>query len=186
MGSNWFQTLIDWERCLTTVCLTAATGYKSTRCTSQLVVADDLAHIQHHNIRNHHVDLWRSVLVHFISEVLLRHVFNTMGRQASTTKICLWTRACYLKEKVSWCTTVRLLFPYTTKEISCIHLGRFAPGLDIGYTLQRMNFSLTHWGHGKMAAILGRRQFQMHFLEWKWQNSNSNFTEICSHESNWQ
>ena len=25
----------------------------------------------------------------------------------------------------------------------------------------------------------GRRYFQMHFLEWKWQNSDSNFTEIC-------
>ena len=26
----------------------------------------------------------------------------------------------------------------------------------------------------------------MHFLEWKWQNSDSSFTEICSQESNWQ
>ena len=26
----------------------------------------------------------------------------------------------------------------------------------------------------------------MHFLEWKWWNSDSNFPEICSQESNWQ
>ena len=32
----------------------------------------------------------------------------------------------------------------------------------------------------------GRRQFQMHFLEWKWRNSDSIFTDICSQESNWQ
>ena len=32
----------------------------------------------------------------------------------------------------------------------------------------------------------GRRYFQVHFLEWKWENSDSNFTENCSHESNWQ
>ena len=31
----------------------------------------------------------------------------------------------------------------------------------------------------------GRRHFQMNFLEWKWQNSDSNFTEICFRESNW-
>ena len=30
------------------------------------------------------------------------------------------------------------------------------------------------------------RHFQMHFLEWKWYNSDSNFTEMCSQESNWQ
>ena len=32
----------------------------------------------------------------------------------------------------------------------------------------------------------GRRHFQMHFLEWKWYYSNSNFTEIYSEEHNWQ
>ena len=31
----------------------------------------------------------------------------------------------------------------------------------------------------------GRWHFQLHFLEWKWYNSDSNFTEICSQESNW-
>ena len=28
-----------------------------------------------------------------------------------------------------------------------------------------------------------RRHFQMHFLEWKWKNSDWTFTEICSQES---
>ena len=34
---------------------------------------------------------------------------------------------------------------------------------------------------GKNGRHFGRWQFQMHFLEWKWQNS-----EICSQEFNWQ
>ena len=39
------------------------------------------------------------------------------------------------------------------------------------------------WQNG---CHFGRRQFQMQFLEWKWQNSESDFTEICRQESNWQ
>ena len=35
---------------------------------------------------------------------------------------------------------------------------------------------------GQNGCQFGRRHFRMHFLEWKWQNSNSNFTETCSHE----
>ena len=31
-----------------------------------------------------------------------------------------------------------------------------------------------------------RRQFQMHVVECTWYISDSNFTEICSHESSWQ
>ena len=31
-----------------------------------------------------------------------------------------------------------------------------------------------------------RQQFQTHFLVWTQFNSDSNFTEICSQESNWQ
>ena len=31
-----------------------------------------------------------------------------------------------------------------------------------------------------------QRTFSLHFLEWKWQNSDSNFTEIFSKGSNWQ
>ena len=37
----------------------------------------------------------------------------------------------------------------------------------------------------KMTVILADDNSKCIF-EWKWQNSNSNFTEICSHESNWQ
>ena len=32
----------------------------------------------------------------------------------------------------------------------------------------------------------GRRHFQMHFLEWKWYNSDSTFTAICSQEFSWE
>ena len=39
---------------------------------------------------------------------------------------------------------------------------------------------------GKNGRHFGRRQFQMHFLEWKWHNSDSISTEICFQESNWQ
>ena len=39
---------------------------------------------------------------------------------------------------------------------------------------------------GQNGCNIGRQHFQMHFLEWKWWNSDSNFTEICSQESNWQ
>ena len=39
---------------------------------------------------------------------------------------------------------------------------------------------------GQNGHYFGRRQFQIHFLEWKWYNSDSIFTEICSQESNWQ
>ena len=39
---------------------------------------------------------------------------------------------------------------------------------------------------GKSGCHFGRQHFQMHFfLEWQWQNSDSNFTEICFQESNW-
>ena len=37
-----------------------------------------------------------------------------------------------------------------------------------------------------MAAIFADAFFQMHFVEWKWENSDSSFTETCSQESNWQ
>ena len=37
-----------------------------------------------------------------------------------------------------------------------------------------------------MSTILAWRQFQMYFLELKWKNSDSIFTEICSQESNLQ
>ena len=30
-----------------------------------------------------------------------------------------------------------------------------------------------------------KRHFQMHFLEWKFSDSDSNFTEVYSDESNW-
>ena len=39
---------------------------------------------------------------------------------------------------------------------------------------------------GQNGRHFSKSQFQMHFLEWKWHNSNLNFTEICSHESIWQ
>ena len=39
---------------------------------------------------------------------------------------------------------------------------------------------------GQNGRYLGRRQFQMHFLQWKLQNSISYFTEICSQGCNWQ
>ena len=39
---------------------------------------------------------------------------------------------------------------------------------------------------GQNGRHFGRRHFLTNFLEWKWQNSNSNFIEICFHESNWQ
>ena len=39
---------------------------------------------------------------------------------------------------------------------------------------------------GQNGRCVVRRPFQLHFLEWKWQNSDSNFTEICSQESIWQ
>ena len=38
---------------------------------------------------------------------------------------------------------------------------------------------------GQNGRHLGRWHFQLHFLEWKWQNSDSNFIEICSQWSNW-
>ena len=39
---------------------------------------------------------------------------------------------------------------------------------------------------GQNDRQFSRQHFQMHFLEWKWQNSDSNFTEIYSQEFNWQ
>ena len=33
---------------------------------------------------------------------------------------------------------------------------------------------------GQNGCHFGKWHFQMHFLEWKWENSNSNFTETCS------
>ena len=39
---------------------------------------------------------------------------------------------------------------------------------------------------GQNAHHFGRRHYQMHFLEWRLYNSDSNFNEIYSQESNWQ
>ena len=51
-------------------------------------------------------------------------------------------------------------------------------------------FGLTTWVSssppGENGRHFGRRQFQMHFLEWKWLHSDSNFTEISFQESNLQ
>ena len=44
---------------------------------------------------------------------------------------------------------------------------------------------LTDRGRCKMAVIC-RRYFRAHFLEWQLLNFNYNFTEICSFGSNWQ
>ena len=44
-----------------------------------------------------------------------------------------------------------------------------------------------NWYHpGKNDRHSGRQHFQMYFLERKWVNSDSDFTEICYQESNWQ
>ena len=42
---------------------------------------------------------------------------------------------------------------------------------------------LTHWGQDKWPPF-SRRHFQMHFLEWKCINFDSDFTEVCSQGSN--
>ena len=39
---------------------------------------------------------------------------------------------------------------------------------------------------GQNGRHFDRRQFQMHFLEWKWCNYDSNFIEISSQKSDWQ
>ena len=39
---------------------------------------------------------------------------------------------------------------------------------------------------GQNVRHFGRRNLQMHFLEWEWQNFDSNFTEICYQEFSWQ
>ena len=44
----------------------------------------------------------------------------------------------------------------------------------------------THWGWVNKGAICGRRHFQLHFIEWKYLNSNENFTEVCALGSNQQ
>ena len=46
-----------------------------------------------------------------------------------------------------------------------------------------MWFILTHWGQDKWPPF-SRRHFQMHFLQWKCINFDSNFTEVCSQGSN--
>ena len=59
--------------------------------------------------------------------------------------------------------------------------------LDIAAMLRRLTYlnNLTHTP-GQNGHHCGRRHVQMDFHEWKWKNSDSNFTESCSQESNWQ
>ena len=91
---------------------------------------------------------------------------------------------------------------WTTRCINLINKKRTVLGLfiafRIGYTIrstellhfyfdnfhQRMMINLVKKlippGHSGLQ--LGRRQFELHFLEWKWYHSYWNFTEICSQE----
>ena len=54
------------------------------------------------------------------------------------------------------------------------------------YKAYLIQIMLTHLPPGQNGRHFGRRQFQRHFLQWKLQDSDSNFTEICSQECNWQ
>ena len=54
------------------------------------------------------------------------------------------------------------------------------------YCLVCLHLPLNSSPPGQNGHYFGRWHFQMNFLEWKWQNLNSNFIEICSQESNWQ
>ena len=58
---------------------------------------------------------------------------------------------------------------------------KLSPSECPGPHFRKVNSSLP----GQNGRHIGRREFHMHFLEWKWQNSDSNFIEICSKESNW-
>ena len=46
--------------------------------------------------------------------------------------------------------------------------------------------ALPHLPPGQNSRNIGRQHFQMHFLEWKWRNSDFNFTVISSQGSNSQ
>ena len=63
--------------------------------------------------------------------------------------------------------------------------------------LRQAKLGLCHWGRashhlnpssppGHNDHLFCRRQFKVHFLEWKWSIFDSNFTEICSQVFNWQ
>ena len=45
----------------------------------------------------------------------------------------------------------------------------------------KVGFNSSPPGHN--GRFFDRRHFQMHFLDWKWWNSGSNFTETCSQEA---
>ena len=49
-----------------------------------------------------------------------------------------------------------------------------------------VSFSFNPSPPGQTGRHIDRRHFHMHFLEWKWQYSDANFTENCLHEYNWQ
>ena len=64
-----------------------------------------------------------------------------------------------------------------------LHPIRFS-GCNFWSMPSRSNFNSSLPGQNGRHS--GRRHFQINFLEWKWSNSYSNFTEMSSQESNWQ
>ena len=53
--------------------------------------------------------------------------------------------------------------------------------LNVAQDTRRHDLTHLPWRNGRHFV---RRHFLLHFSEWKWQNSN--FTEICLQELNWQ
>ena len=103
---------------------------------------------------------------------------------------CRWHFQGQFHEKkiIFWCKFRRNLFLFV--QLTGQHWFRWLAwwhwtGHWCIYASPGLN-ELTHLPPGQNGHHFGRRQFQMHFLEWKWQNSDSNFTEIWSQEFNWQ
>ena len=80
-----------------------------------------------------------------------------------------------------------MCFKYFNREF-CLHLYSHYKKVFLDYITISLNsfppwqkWWLNSFPPGQNGHHFGRWHSQMCFLEWKWQNFGSNFTEICSH-----
>ena len=107
----------------------------------------------------------------------------------------------------NWCIFIQIILKFITmgvfnNKVALVQIMAWCQACDKPLSEPMMAyFAVVYASHSMCKPMLcwinssppeqnghhfGRRYFQVHFLEWKWENSDSNFTENCSHESNWQ
>ena len=113
----------------------------------------------------------------------IAHLYQPLTYLHTTYKIVLTGNPLVCDAKLAWVAASDLVISKGfCSSPQCLH------GVNVSRLSKYIHSKqvVTHLPPRQNGSHFGRRHFQMNFLEWKWSNSKSNFTEMCCQESNWQ